>query len=111
MTDAYSGLASSDVNETKTNFSSATGRGTSQAWFQATAEGLALFERIVCDLVAPYARTIGAEGYRFNVDLYAKRFGLNATLREIVTEALCPLRCRVLADYEIAKRRPAVPAR
>jgi hypothetical protein len=34
-------------------------------------------ERVAGDLIAPYAKAIGAEGYRFNVDLFAKRFGLN----------------------------------
>jgi hypothetical protein len=90
LTDAYNELASTDLDETDTYFSTATGRGKNQAWFQATPAGSSLFERIVRDLVAPYAKAIGSEGYRFNVDLFAKRFGLSDEQAGIVADALYP---------------------
>ena len=101
LTEAYSELVSSDLNETETNFSRPTGRGQGQAWLHGTAEGLALFERVVSDLVAPYAKAIGAEGYRFNIDLYAKRFGLSETQKEIVTRELYPAHGRLKSSVPI----------
>ncbi len=90
LTESHQELVSSDLNETQTDFSPSDGGGRTKAWLHGTAEGLALFERVVSDLVAPYAKAIGAEGYRFNVDLYAKRFGLSVAQTEIVKNALYP---------------------
>lgn len=90
LPDSYTELVSSDLNETDTNFSSKTGRRESQAWLQTTPEGLALLERVARDLIAPYAKAIGSEGYRVNIDLFAKRFGLTPEQTEILADALYP---------------------
>jgi hypothetical protein len=90
LPNAYSELVSSDLNETETDFSPEPRGGSGQAWIQTTAEGLALLERVIDSFVAPYAKAVGSEGYRFNIDLFAKRFGLNDTQAEIVRDALYP---------------------
>lgn len=66
-------------------------QGDGQAWYQEGGTGSSsLFGRAVDHLLVPYARAVGAEGYRFSPDLFADRFGLTPQQREYIREALRP---------------------
>ncbi len=46
-------------------------------WVQETTTGPSdLFRRSIDNILAPYARAVAAEGYRFSADRFAERFGL-----------------------------------
>ena len=49
-----------------------------------------LFRRAVDHLIVPYAKAVGAEGYRFSPDRFAERFGLTDEERELLREKLLP---------------------
>ena len=101
LTEAHSELVSTDLNETETDFARTLGAGPRQAWLDSSAEGQSLFERVASDLIAPYAKAIGAEGYRFNVDLFAKRFGLTTVQKDILAGALYPANGRLKSSVPI----------
>ena len=101
LTEAHFELVSTDLNETETDFARTLGAGPRQAWLDSSAEGQSLFERVASDLIAPYAKAIGAEGYRFNVDLFAKRFGLTTVQKDILAGALYPANGRLKSSVPI----------
>ena len=49
-----------------------------------------LFRRSIDNILAPYAKAVAAEGYRFSTDRFADRFGLSDQEREYVRNALYP---------------------
>ena len=49
-----------------------------------------LFRRSIDNILAPYAKAVAAEGYRFSTDRFADRFGLSDQEREYVRTALYP---------------------
>ena len=55
------------------------------------AEGTpGLLGRVFDQLVVPYAKAIGAEGYRFSPERYAERFGLSDAQRDDLKQRLMP---------------------
>ena len=55
------------------------------------AEGTpGLLGRVFDQLVVPYAKAIGAEGYRFSPERYAERFGLSDAQRDDLQQRLMP---------------------
>ena len=58
---------------------------------QASAAGPSdLFRRSIDNILAPYAKAVAAEGYRFSADRFAERFGLSDPEREYIRTALYP---------------------
>ena len=49
-----------------------------------------LFRRSIDNILAPYAKAVAAEGYRFSADRFAERFGLSDPEREYIRTALYP---------------------
>jgi hypothetical protein len=49
-----------------------------------------LFRRSIDNILAPYAKAVAAEGYRFSTDRFAERFGLSDPEREYIRTALYP---------------------
>lgn len=61
------------------------------AWLQGSAtDPSGLFRRTVDHLVVPYAKAVGAEGYRFSVQRFGERFGLSEEQRQVIQDALYP---------------------
>jgi len=81
----------SQLNEAD-SYTKGTGGGDSQAvWFGDREAGpSSLFRRTVDHVLVPYAKAVGAEGYRFAVQRFAERFGLDAAQQEVVRNALIP---------------------
>lgn len=81
----------SDLNDSETYLLEG-GEGSARSgWSQDTGSGPSdLFRRAVDSLIEPYARAVGAQGYRFSPDLFAERFGLSDSQREVVRDALLP---------------------
>lgn len=50
----------------------------------------AVLRRIFDNLVIPYAKAVGSEGYRLSPELFGKRFGLNEAEVELLAERLTP---------------------
>ena len=62
---------------------------------------LDLFRRAVDHLVVPYAKAVGAEGYRFSADRFGKRFGLNEAEVEYLRAAIRPKSGKPLSTVPI----------
>ena len=64
--------------------------GESQGLFNSEAERSDLLGRLLDTAIIPYAKAIGAEGYRFSPERFAERFGLSDAERELITQKLLP---------------------
>lgn len=60
-----------------------------------------LFRRAVDSILVPYAKAVGAEGYRFSPERYGRRFGLNDTEVEYIRAALRPKSGKALSTVPI----------
>ena len=70
------------------NISAIAGTG-GQNWLQGSAPGSSsLFRRAVDHVIVPYAKAVGAEGYRLSPARFAEQFGLSDEQRGIIEDAL-----------------------
>lgn len=77
-----------------------------QAWVSEGGAGSSsLFGRTVDHLVVPYAKAVGAEGYRFSPSLFADRFGLSSQQLEYLRAALRPKNGALLSTADIVSGR------
>lgn len=115
---AAGGLKNIDRVQTRSKFneakdylgSEAEGAGR-QAWVQEGGTGSSsLFGRTIDHLVVPYAKAVGAEGYRFAPDLFADRFGLSPQQREYLRAALRPKSGKALSTAGIVAGREKIEA-
>jgi len=89
-------------NEAENYTKSGDGSGSRQVWMEDGSTGpSSLFRRTVDNLLVPYAKAVGAEGYRFSPDLFAKRFGLSEQQREYIRAALRPKQGAKLSTADI----------
>jgi hypothetical protein len=93
----------SDLNEANTYVQAGDGSGSPAAWLSDREPGpSSLFRRAVDALVVPYAKAVGAEGYRFAVQRFADKFGLSDAQRELIRDALIPRSGRSKSTVSIA---------
>jgi hypothetical protein len=64
--------------------------GTGQGLLGSEQDRPAVLGRIFDSLVIPYAKAVGAEGYRLSPELFGKRFGLSDAEVAVLTERLKP---------------------
>lgn len=81
----------SQLNEAE-NYTQGSGEGAGRAaWVSDSDAGSSgLFGRTVDSLLVPYAKAVGAEGYRFAVQRFAERFGLDEQQQQLIRSALIP---------------------
>lgn len=93
----------SSVNEAK-DYTEKPGRGAGKAvWFSDGSAGSSgLFGRTVNHVLVPYAKAVGAEGYRFAVSRFGERFGLSGDQQELIRAALIPKNGSAKATVDIA---------
>jgi hypothetical protein len=93
----------SDLNEA-VQYVTAGDSGNLQAvWLSGGAAGSSsLFGRAVDTLVVPYAKAVGAEGYRFSVQRFADKFGLSEAQRDLIRGELLPKTGRSKSTVAIA---------
>ena len=101
----------SQFNEAEAYLESGDRSGQRQVWYSEGASGSSsLFGRAVDHLLVPYAKAVGAEGYRFSPDLFADRFGLSPQQREYLRAALRPKDGKKLSTAAIVAGREKVEA-
>jgi hypothetical protein len=67
------------------------GSGGKAAWLSDSGSGSpGLFRRTVDHLLVPYAKAVGAEGYRFAIQRFGDLFGLDGQQRDLIRDALIP---------------------
>ena len=86
----YNTLVDSDLYETKKDFSGSMGQRSQPVWLQASAAGQPLLQRSIDSLLVPYAKATAAQGYIFEPELFAKRFGLDGSVVEYIKDRLYP---------------------
>lgn len=64
--------------------------GAGDGLFDSERDRPALLRRVFDSLVVPYAKAVGAEGYRLSPELFGKRFGLSDAEVELLTDRLRP---------------------
>jgi hypothetical protein len=74
------------------NYGKDDSRGTGKAeWFEdSSGDPSGLFGRMVDSVLVPYARAAASEGYQFDLDRYAERYGLSDAQRELIRDRLYP---------------------
>ncbi|HQR21880.1 MAG TPA: PLxRFG domain-containing protein [Burkholderiaceae bacterium] len=91
LPDRYDFATRSSLNESQGYTQGSAGEERGAAWLHSSAGGpSAAFKRAVDHLVVPYAKAVGAEGYRFSPERFAARFGLTPAEERVVREALLP---------------------
>jgi hypothetical protein len=81
----------SQLNEAESYTKGSGGSSGQAAWLGSGEAGRPdLFRRTVDHVLVPYAKTVGAEGYRFAVSRFGQRFGLDADQQELIRQALLP---------------------
>lgn len=99
----------STFNAAETYLAGGAGSTERQVWYQEGGPGpSSLFGRTVDHLLVPYAKAVGAEGYRFSPDLFADRFGLDPQQREYIRAALRPKNGAKLSTADIVAGREAL---
>lgn len=96
-------LVRSQLNESE-SYTKGRGQGDSRAeWVRDGGAGRSdLFRRTVDHVLVPYAKAVGAEGYRFAVSRFGKRFGLSADQQGLIRQALLPKSGADKATVDIA---------
>ena len=83
--------ARSDLHEANDYVPRGDGGNSAPAWVSDSGAGPSgLFGRTVDHLLVPYAKAVGAEGYRFALQRFGDLFGLDAQQRELIRNALIP---------------------
>lgn len=92
----------SNLNEADTYLSGRSGSALRQARDQDGAAGPSdLFRRAVDRLLVPYAKAVGAEGYRFAPERFGARFGLTEAEVDYIVSALRPRSGKALSTVGI----------
>ncbi|MDO9597020.1 MAG: hypothetical protein Q7J47_04795 [Azoarcus sp.] len=84
-------FARSELNAADTYLAGRNGKNLREARTEDGGAGPSdLFRRAVDSILVPYAKAVGAEGYRFSPDRYGQRFGLTQPEVEYIRAALRP---------------------
>lgn len=99
LTDFY---VRSNLNDAETYLEGGVGRLLREERDQAGSTGPSdLFRRAVDSLLVPYAKAVGAEGYRFSPERYGRRFGLTDAEVEYIRAALRPKSGKALSTVPL----------
>jgi hypothetical protein len=99
LTDFY---VRSNLNDAETYLEGGVGSLLREERDQAGTGGPSdLFRRAVDSILVPYAKAVGAEGYRFSPERYGRRFGLTDAEVEYIRAALRPKSGKALSTVPI----------
>lgn len=92
----------SNLNDAETYLESGVGRALRGTGDEAGSTGPSdLFRRAVDSILVPYAKAVGAEGYRFSPERYGRRFGLTDGEVEYIRAALRPKSGKALSTVPL----------